>query len=579
MLMLRLGVPALIAFLSLIVSDARAQQGAGAKTRAKQRARSSATAIDEVFATWNKSTAPGCAVGVLRDGQRLYSHGYGMADLEHGVPITPTTVFHIASVSKQFTAFAIYLLAQEGKLALDDDVRKYLPELHDFGKTITIRHLLHHISGLRDQWNLLAMAGWRLEDVITENDILRLVWRQKELNFAPGERQLYSNTGYTLLGVIVKRVSGQSLREFAQERIFKPLGMQHTHFHDEYGELVTARAHSYAQQGAAGYRYIALSYSNVGATSLFTTVEDLALWDENFYTGKVGGKDLLAQMQIKGKLNNGTEITYASALVLGTYRGLKIVEHAGGDAGFRADLLRFPDQHFSVITLCNAGEADSGGLARKVADIFLTTQMEAVTPRPTEIKIDPTKLDAYVGDYELEGGLRISFWREEGHFFTRAVGQSSALLSPISETGFLVKAFDAQVTFDKPDDSSKAPGFNLHQNGRDTRAKRLAPVNLTSEQLQAYAGTFYSDDLNTLYTVIARDGKLFLSYPRDEFEITPGAGGAFRAPFPIETVTYKCAEAKRCNSFTVSNGRVLNLRFDRIELKAGSLAPLTPARR
>src|SRR5262245_32446755 len=225
--MIRFGT-SLIALIALIASNA---QG-------KPQPRSSATAVDKLFAAWNKPTAPGCAVGVLRDGQRLYSQGYGMADLEHGARITPTTVFHIASVSKQFTAFAIYLLAQEGKLALDDDVRKYLPELHDFGKTITIRHLIHHTSGLRDQWNLLAMAGWRLDDVITEKDILRLVWRQRELNFAPGDKQLYSNTGYTLLGVIVKRVSGQSLREYTQEHIFKPLGMQHTHFHDEYGELV-----------------------------------------------------------------------------------------------------------------------------------------------------------------------------------------------------------------------------------------------------------------------------------------------------------------------------------------------------
>jgi len=559
--MIRLGT-FLIALSSLIAFDARAQPG-------KRQSRTSATAVDKIFAAWNKPTAPGCAVGVLRNGERLYSQGYGMADLEHGARITPTTVFHIASISKQFTAFAIYLLVQEGKLTLDDDIRKVLPELHDFGKTITIRHLLHHTSGLRDQWNLLAMAGWRLEDVITEKDILRLVWRQRELNFAPGDKQLYSNTGYTLLGVIVKRVSGQSLREYAQEHIFKPLGMQHTHFHDEYGELVPARAHSYERQGDGRYRYVALSYSNVGATSLFTTVEDLALWEENFYTGKVGGKDLVAQMQIKGKLNNGTEISYASALVIGTYRGLKIVEHAGGDAGFRTEILRFPDQHVSVITLCNAAEATPPALSREVADVFLAAKMEAPASRPAEIKLDPKKFDAYVGDYQVEGGPRFSFWRDGNFFFTQARGEQSALVSPFSETGFLVKAFDAEVTFDRPDDSGKAPGFNLHQNERDRRAKRLPDVQLTSEQLQAYAGTFYSDDLNTLYTVTARDGKLFLNYPRDEIEMRPETDGAFIAPFPVLTVAYKCVDAKHCNSFTVSNGRVLNLRFDRVKLETG----------
>jgi len=571
--MIRYGGIALIALLSFI-------SFIGSTAQAKPRPRSStAAAVDKVFAAWNKSTVPGCAVGALRDGQWLYSHGYGMADLEHGVPITPKTVFHIASVSKQFTAFAIYLLAQEGKLALDDDIRKYLPELHDFGKTITIRHLIHHTSGLRDQWVLLAMAGWRLEDVITESDILRLVWRQKELNFAPGDKELYSNTGYTLLGLIVKRVSGQSLREFAQKRIFKPLGMEHTHFHDEYGELVNARAYSYERQGEAAYRYIALSYSNVGATSLFTTVEDLALWDENFYTGRIGGKDLLAQMQIKGKLNDGREIGYASALVIGSYKGLKTVEHGGGDAGFRTDLLRFPDQHFSVITLCNAAESNPGGLARQVADIFLAANIveipskPVVVPHPAEITIDPQKFDAYAGHYELEGGPSVSFWREGSQFFGKAMGQPSAPVFPFSESGFFSKVVDAQVTFDRPDGSGKAQAFTLRLDGRDMRAKRIEPVQLTSEQLQAYAGTFYSDELNTLYVLTVRGGKLFLSYPRDEFEIMPRPGDAFLAPFPIENLEYTCVDAKRCNSFTLSSGRVQNLRFDRVELTPSASRP------
>src|SRR5215470_16918957 len=232
------------------------------------------------FAAWDKPASPGCALGVLKDGQLLYSHGYGLADVEHSVSITPTTVFHIASISKQFTAFAIYILANEGKLSIDDDVRKYLPELHDFHRVITIRHLLNHTSGLRDQWNLLMLAGWRLTDEITEQDILNMVWRQRELNFPPGEDEVYSNTGYTLLALIVERVSGRSLREFTQERIFEPLGMLHTHFQDHYGTLVQNRAYSYERQPDGGYQYVTLSYSTVVPSSLFTTLEDLARWDE-----------------------------------------------------------------------------------------------------------------------------------------------------------------------------------------------------------------------------------------------------------------------------------------------------------
>ena len=209
--------------------------------------------IDALLAKWNKPGMPGAAVAVIHNGKIVYKRGVGMADIEREVPITPTTPFHVASVSKQFTAFAIHLLAQDGKLSLDDDIRKHLPELHDFGKTITIRHLINHTSGLRDQWNLLAMAGWRLEDVITEDDIFRLIRRQRALNFEPGHEFAYSNTGYTLLALIVKRVSGQPLPAFAKERMFRPLGMVNTHFHDNYGTLVKGRALSYGRSTAGDF--------------------------------------------------------------------------------------------------------------------------------------------------------------------------------------------------------------------------------------------------------------------------------------------------------------------------------------
>jgi len=387
--------------------------------------------VDKIFASRNKPDVPGCALGVVKDGRTLYSAGYGMANIEHGIRNGPNTVFHIASVSKQFTAFAIQLLAQDGKLSLDDDVRKYLPELHDFGTTITIRNLIHHTSGLRDQWALLALAGWRLEDVITEADILNLVWRQKELNFPPGQEELYSNTGYTLLGVIVKRVSGKSLREFAAERIFQPLRMQNTRFQDDYGFVVRNRASSYGRQPDGSYRYIALSYSNVGATSLFTTIEDLARWDQNFYDASVGGQALLANMHVKGKLTSGKEINYASALVIGEYRGLRTVEHGGGDAAFRTILLRFPEQRFSVITLCNAGDANPTMLARAVADVYLAKELApkvdpTQAPKPVEVKVDAKILQTYVGAYELMPGFVLTITLEDGQLKSQATGRGGS---------------------------------------------------------------------------------------------------------------------------------------------------------
>jgi CubicO group peptidase (beta-lactamase class C family) len=530
--------------------------------------------INATFAAWDNPATPGCALGVLRDGQMLYAHGYGLADVEHSVPITSTTVFHIDSLAKQFTAFAIYLLAKDGKLSIDDDIRKYLPELHDFGKTITIRHLLFHTSGLRDQWNLLALAGWRLTDEITEQDVLKLIWRQRELNFPPGEEQVYSNTGYTLLALIVQRVSGKSLREFSHDRMFMPLGMLHTHFQNQYGELVQNRAYSYERQSDGRYQYVAQSYSIVGPSNLFTTMEDVARWDENFYSGSVGGKDLLAQMQVRGKLNGGgdTDGAYgASGLVIGEYRGLRTVEHSGSDAGFRTELLRLPDAHLSVVTLCNAGDAAPTALGLRVVDIVLESQLEPVaTPSsglpPEEIKIYPALLGAYVGYYQFGPDFILAITREGDQLYAQPAGQKKFPIFPVSNTRFSLKGVGVYLTFDKPPDSSEARGITLQQGGHDQYAKRIEGAHPTPERMLAYAGTFYSDELDTLYTVLSHDGKLFVRYPRGESELRPTIADMFEAEFPFGAVSYRCSVDSRCDTFTVTDGRVRRLRFDRVDL-------------
>jgi CubicO group peptidase (beta-lactamase class C family) len=470
---------------------------------------------------------------------------------------------------------AIHLLAQDRKLSLDDDVRKYLPELHDFGKTITIRHLLYHTSGLRDQWDLLRLAGWRMDDVITEQDILDIVWRQKELNFAPGEEHLYNNTGYTLLGVIVARVSGKTLREFTDERVFKPLSMAHSHFHEEYGSLVKGRAYSYlalpgSSQGR--YRSVALSYSNVGATSLFTTVEDLARWDENFYIGQVGGKDLLASMQQKGLLNNGSEIAYASGLVIGEYRGSKVAEHAGEDAGFRTQLTRFPDLHFSAIVLCNTDDASPWLLARRIADIYLEAELgpvatSATESKPTEVKIDPKVLDAYVGDYELRPNVILSVARIGDQLVLQATNQKPFVVVPASERSFFPKGFAALLTFDGPGTDGKSAAVTVRQDGSDVRAARFKRPHPSPERLRAYDGTYFSSELNTVYIVNARQGRLFARYPRGEIELQPSKEDEFAVP-TVGSVKFHCVPATRCDRFDVTTGRVRNLRVDRVDLSA-----------
>ena len=300
-----------------------------------------AARVDAVFKDYDSATSPGCAVAVFQGDKILYKRAYGMANLDHDVRLSTSSVFHVASVSKQFTAAAILLLAQDGKLGLDDDIRKHVPELPDFGTTITIRQLANHTSGIRDQWDLLGLAGWRYSrDLITDDDVLELLARQKDLNFPPGTRHMYSNSGYTLLAVIVSRVSGKSFRDFTTERIFAPLGMTSTHFRDAFTEIVKNQAYGYAPFGQT-FRLSTTNFDTAGATSLLTTVEDMAKWYANFDTGTVGGDKLLGGLLDRGVLKDGTRIDYAFGMTHGTYRGAATIGHGGADAGYRADFVRF----------------------------------------------------------------------------------------------------------------------------------------------------------------------------------------------------------------------------------------------
>ncbi len=354
---------------------------------------------------------PGATVAVWKDGQITFSKGYGYADLESQRKNTPATIFHVASVSKQFTAFAIAMLADQGKLSLSDDIRKYLPEIHDFGYPITINHLVHHTSGLRDQWNLLMMAGWRLDDVITMDQIMRLISRQRELNFKPGDEYLYCNTGFTLMAEIVKRVTGQTLAEWSQANVFEPLDMRSTLFYDDHEKVVPNRAYSYRRGRLAGeYKKSVLSYANAGATSLFTTVEDISKWAMNFETMKVGNANVMAMMQQRFVLNRGDTIRYALGQVIDKYKGIPTAGHGGADAGYRTYLLRFPEQHLGIAVFSNLGQFDPGSMTYAMADVLLADQFEPEKPgapplpEPEKKPFDPKTvvLADFTGSYYSE---------------------------------------------------------------------------------------------------------------------------------------------------------------------------------
>jgi len=430
---------ALLFVLVAAVSEAGAQSA---------RPDSLASRIDSVFSRYSRRDAPGCALGVFQDGRSAYEKGYGSANLEFDAPITPTTPFISGSVAKQFTAAAIALLVEQGRLSLDDDVRKYIPELPDYGARITIDHLVHHTSGLRDFWALVQVAGMRYDDGYTVGDVLRLAARQKRLNFPPGTEYDYSNTGYVALGVVVRRVTGKSLREFAAEQIFGPLGMTSTHYHDDHTMVVPRRAAAYSPLPEGGWRVNVWNNDIVGQGGVMTTVEDLLKWDENFYTGTVGGPGFLKRQLQQGRLANGTTLSYAFGLTVSEYRGLPLVEHGGSSGGYRTVITRFPSAHTSVVALCNVSDANPTMLAHHVADIILAPKFTkpAPAPRPPAAAGASTQATAPALAAAGLAALAGRYYSEEldATYELRADGQALTVRRPRGEVDTL-RAVDART--------------------------------------------------------------------------------------------------------------------------------------
>jgi len=537
--------------------------------------------IDSVFIAWNSalvnspSTTPGCAISVVRDGMSVFEKGYGMSDLKHNVPITPASIFHVASISKQFTAFAIALLASEGKLSLDDDVRKYLPEVPDFGTPITIRQLIHHTSGLRDQWSLLALGGWRPDDPKSEADILWLIGRQRALNFAPGSEHLYSNTGYTLLGTIVHRVSGKTLRQFTTERIFTPLGMTSTHFHDDHSMIVPGRTSAYAPRGGArgggaGADRYAISipvFDNAGATSLFTTVQDMAKWDANFLNPRVGNASIMSLMHERGRLTNGTSIPYASALSHGEIRGLAIVGHGGADAGYRADYMRFPGERHAFVTMCNVATANPSQLNAAVANVVLGDRMSAPVARAAttaapvkEVPMAAEQLRRLAGIYvESTTGspaeVRFNDSTQSLHA-GRAAG--APRLVHVGNNEFVVTAGNQLQRFRIANDTMTVLTGNM------TTGTRMQPANVSLAGLRELAGRYRSEELDVSWTVsVVGDSALMLSRPRVPDQ---RMSGVYRDGYNagVGNVRFVRDGAGRVTGLLLTAGRVRNIRFDRV---------------
>jgi CubicO group peptidase (beta-lactamase class C family) len=537
---------------------------APACTRAPEEAL--AVRVDALFSRWNRPDSPGCVCAVMRNGTMLYARAYG-SDPDRNVPLTADSVFDLGSMAKQFTAASIALLIDEGAVALDDDVRQLVPQLSTYGVRITIDDLLHHESGLRDYTALTYLAGRRGSTSMTNADVLELLARQKALNFAPGERFLYSNSNYAVLAEIVQRLSGRALPRFAEERLFVPLEMASTGFR---GQRRVAPVASYRQRDdGSGYVAWVDEGGTYGDGSLFSNIRDLARWDENFYTGGVGGAALLDRLRTKGALSSGAPTDYGFGLQFAEYRGAPLEFHGGTTLGFRSELLRFPSQHFSVAVLCNTADADASGLAAKVADLYL----EDVLDPPGELApsgltaaiIDPRVFDAYAGEYSVPAGASsyvLKLLRVADKLYAQRPGIPPMEIVPVSATEFVVVGANGRLTFHREPDGS-VRRLTLMQPSGPKEALRVVSPAVDPSPVDELIGDYASDELEVTWSLAMEGGRLVAYDPAgNRLELEARAGDRFALPGDGELVIERSDDGT-ARGFTVSLSRASNIEFIR----------------
>ena len=519
-------------------------------------ATSTATRVDQVFARWSDAT-PGCAVGVSEGGRQTLAKAYGMADLEHGVRNTPETIFEAGSVSKQFTAAAVLLLARDGKLSLDDPVRKYIPEVPDYGAPLTIRHMLNHTSGLRDWGSVAGIAGWpRTSRVYTHAHVLEIISRQRALNFPSGTRYSYSNSGYNLAAMLVARVSGQSFAEFTEQRLFAPLKMTNTSWRDDYRRIVKGRAMAYSESN--GRYQTLMPFENVhGNGGLLTTVGDLLIWNHNFTTHVIGDAAFVREQETPGRFNDGRAHGYALGLMVGTRYGLREVAHSGSTAGYTAHLTRFPEQQVSVAVLCNASTGRATQAANDVAAVFLGDRARRTETMPAYSVSDRDIANA-AGLYRaVTTGEAVEIAKGEN-----GIREGGTLFRAASATRFV--AAEQGLTWE-----FTTKGATLTDRyGTVDVFERTAPATPSATELAALTGSYVSDEAELTLTVAVEQGRLVLKRrPDTTIALTPLYTNAFRGS--MGTVVFRPGKTME---MSVSQDRVWDLRFHRRE------APVSTAR-
>ena len=524
--------------------------------------------IDRLFHEYNKRGSPGYALGIVNNGKIVYNRGYGMANLEHDIPISSRSVFDIGSTSKQFVAFCIAILEKKKKLSLDEPVQKYVPEMPSYKYPVTIRHLIHHVSGIRDYLTLMDLSGMRYENEYPQDEIIGLISKQRDLNFRPGSEFLYCNSGYLLLGEIIKRVSGKSLRKFAEENIFLPLGMKNTHFHDAFTEIVKNRAAGYSA-GPNGVRADISLFDVVGDGGVNTTVDDLFLWDQNFYHNRLGGggQKLIEKVTETGLLNDGTELNYAHGLFLGTYRGLKTVTHGGAWIGYRAEIVRFPQKNFSVICLSNFSQANPARVAWQIADICLSSEMSGAPLQPASKRASPAlvgKLKKLTGIYlNAESGDFVEIIIKDGNLFSKS-GGGCYLLEPAGPSHYTRTGGAFEIKFIGGGNKSVRTALIKARTGKEEAYKKTTLPAILQKVIRACVGQYYSEELDIKYSIVAEKGKLYLIRKNAKKEaLRQLQDDLFSADWL--SLRFFGEIAGRRAGFKLGAGRVKGLVFNRVE--------------
>jgi len=529
--------------------------------------------VDQLFASFNRTDAPGCAVGAAVGGKVVLTRAYGMADLEQDRPVTTGTLFEPGSIAKQFTAMAVLLLAKEGKLSLDDPVQKYLPEIPEYGKRMTIRHMLTHTSGLRDWGHVAAVAGWpRTTRMYRQAHALDIQSRQKSLNFDPGAEYSYTNSGFTMAAIIVSRVSDEPFTRFTRRRLLEPLGMTHTLWRDDYGRVVERRASAYMPAPGGSWQAQMPFEENYGHGGLLTTVEDLLAWNENYIHARVGGPEAIEQMTRRGRLNDGREIDYGLGLNVTKWRGVREVSHGGGTASYRASLVLFPDQKVSVAVLCNGATANAAGLAHSVAELYLGGALLPAAPAVT-FATNRTALERRTGVYFnrhtntivrlVLDGDRLRWNVTEPSFNEVSVGPA---LTPVSDSAFLYGGTERRVEF-----SGEGDMRVVSPNGDVELYERQQAVTPSSRDLAAYEGLYRTDEAETEVVAKVENGGLVLRQRPDiVFTLQPAFADAFTSE--LGNIVFRRDSAGRVEGFSLGAPRIYDLRFARVQAATSAAA-------